>query len=1199
MKKLSFLLFAFFTLLLNINAQTKFVQKEFVIGANWAPFLTMASATPAYADYNGDGAFDLASRVNDGPFQGKFLIDYSSVATVPYPWFQSKQWSLITTAAIYGGASDFVVSGKYDADALADIAVYFPATKTWKIDYAANGFGAWQATFSYSTVADVDATAIPVPADYDGDGKTDISFKTAAGKWLIDYSANGFGTIDFTRLNCGNSTEHPVPANYDGKIDPTHPTLATNFTADISVKTDAQQWKIDYAANGFGTWDAIINGCGNQTSIPVPADYNGDGKADLSVKTNTGDWLVTYSFTNGTTVSWIQTAYSHGFGGTDYVPYPGDFNGDGKADFSFVSQSDGKLYVDDFTAAIGGYSWVSSPGKAANDYVSNSLNAIDQINYNKIKNCNFNLTVDYPMSGLSFDFQKDYYLSLMDNVGLNTMLSDPYIYSFGDITTSPFNTDAFVLHYRPLNRIYAINLGDEPSNLSNDDRCNCNPIARVGQWSNYFATSYPEKPTFNNLLPSYWGGFNGLFTNFTAYLDQYKANSNSPFICSDYYPFRTLPLQFWTSYFDDLSTLKNKFKDRNLWATAWTGISSTENISYPTEKKLQFSSFCPIAYGARGILYFPYDKAKNPTYSIAINNDATIYNNVKNINLFLKNIVGPVTIGSTNIATLHKAISNNGTVATTTYGYTLPSNSSELISNYQGIIKDVSDSDLIVGVFAKNDTTSDKKVLSVGNYYLWIMNKDTAAAANNITVTLRGNYLGNIQVSPRALNYVSNPLLTYANPSSPYYDAANNVTTFVIPTLNGGEGIMVKLFSSANEGCPADYDGDKIMDISIKEYDGTWLIDYSSNGFGNWDWWGTGYGNQTWHPVPADYNGDGRADLSVKMDDGRWFIDYSSITAANNGYSGWEFTNALGTYGDATAHPVPADYNGDGKADLSVKTDDGRWLIDYSGTGTNNGYLGWEFTSTIGTYGDATAHPVPADYNGDGKADLSVKIDDGRWLIDYSSTGTNNGFVGWEFTSPIGTYGNATSHPVPANYNGNNGNLKADLSVKVDDGRWLIDYADNSALPGNGFIGWEVTPPLIYGDQTAIPFPGDFGGDKSADMSIKYSNGNWKIDYSVNGFGSWDDIILNPVYNSVPGASGRPVANTSAIDASLGNCDIREDKQYSILSIYDITGRLFKDVNQTTSIRALKSRFDFKTGIYFVKIKNGDKTCTGKIFISN
>ncbi|MCW3465979.1 M57 family metalloprotease [Chitinophaga nivalis] len=246
------------------------------------------------------------------------------------------------------------------------------------------------------------------------------------------------------------------------------------------------------------------------------------------------------------------------------------------------------------------------------------------------------------------------------------------------------------------------------------------------------------------------------------------------------------------------------------------------------------------------------------------------------------------------------------------------------------------------------------------------------------------------------------------------------------------------------------------------------------------------YGGADAHPVPADYDGDGKADLSVKTDAGDWYIDY-----ANNGFGNWDATYLQ--YGGVGAHPVPADYDGDGKADLSVKTDAGEWYIDYA----RNGFGSWD-----ATYLQYGGDPVPADYDGDGKADLSVKTDAGEWYIDYA----RNGFGAWDVT--LLQYGGAGAHPVPADYDGDG---KADLSVKTDAGEWYIDYARN------GFGSWDATL-LQYGGAGAHPVPADYDGDGKADLSVKTDAGEWYIDYASNGFGGWDATLLQ-----YGGADAHPV----------------------------------------------------------------------------
>jgi hypothetical protein len=115
----------------------------------------------------------------------------------------------------------------------------------WFIDFAANGFGRWDVSYPGFGNADY----APVPADYDGDGRTDLASRDAWDTWFIDFAANGFGTWDaYYHGFSSSSTYMPVPADYTG-----------DGRADLASQTDDGQWLIDFAHNKFGTWDQVWN----------------------------------------------------------------------------------------------------------------------------------------------------------------------------------------------------------------------------------------------------------------------------------------------------------------------------------------------------------------------------------------------------------------------------------------------------------------------------------------------------------------------------------------------------------------------------------------------------------------------------------------------------------------------------------------------------------------------------------------------------------------------------------------------------------------------------------------------------------------------------------------------------------------------------------------------------------------------------
>jgi hypothetical protein len=120
---------------------------------------------------------------------------------------------------------------------------------------------------------------------------------------------------------------------------------------------------------------------------------------------------------------------------------------------------------------------------------------------------------------------------------------------------------------------------------------------------------------------------------------------------------------------------------------------------------------------------------------------------------------------------------------------------------------------------------------------------------------------------------------------------------------------------------------------------------------------------------PADYDGDGTADLSIyRPSTGQWFVLNSGSSTVN--------ITKFGLDGDV---PVDGDFDGDSRSDIGVyRPSSGTWFRLNSSDGLFS-------AENFGLAGDK---PVASDYDKDGKSDIAVwRPSSGDYFVKRSSNG--------------------------------------------------------------------------------------------------------------------------------------------------------------------------------------------------------------------
>jgi hypothetical protein len=264
-------------------------------------------------------------------------------------------WEDFNHGGIRNHVSDVVVPGDYDGDGRSDYAVYIPRA------YPSVGASIWQVRLATGVMLPNlehggiinGRHDIPVPGDYDGDGKSDYAIYrprnySTEGPSLWQVVLSGGGLLEkFHGAIIDGIMDIPVPGDYDG-----------DGKSDFAIfrprlyNGTASLWQIWLSSNNTlmqVEHGGIINGV---TDIPVPGDYDGDGKTDVAIyrprdyfNEGASIWQILQSGGGG-----VITSYHGGImNGVHDIPVPGDYDGDGKTDLGIYRP---QVYIENVQTSL-------------------------------------------------------------------------------------------------------------------------------------------------------------------------------------------------------------------------------------------------------------------------------------------------------------------------------------------------------------------------------------------------------------------------------------------------------------------------------------------------------------------------------------------------------------------------------------------------------------------------------------------------------------------------------------------------------------------------------------------------------------------------------------------------------------------------------------------------------------------------------
>lgn len=273
--------------------------------------LTIAPANPipndVPVDVNGDAKTDLTIVRNIGGGPSGQLA-----------WFTRTSAQEIVPEVLWGTASDRPVPADFDGDGKDDIAVFRPGPQGRF--YIVESRTQTARTIDFGQTGDDPS----VVADYNGDNIDDVAvYRPGSGQggqsfWYVQYRGDSY----FQTVAWGQSGDTPAPGDYDG-----------DNRSDFVVRRAHENGVDGRFYQRFANNVIEIRDFGKALDRIVPADYNGDGMTDLAVVRPGNDGILVWEY--GIVRDSAILTFNGFWGQAEFdIPAPGDYDGDGQADFA-------------------------------------------------------------------------------------------------------------------------------------------------------------------------------------------------------------------------------------------------------------------------------------------------------------------------------------------------------------------------------------------------------------------------------------------------------------------------------------------------------------------------------------------------------------------------------------------------------------------------------------------------------------------------------------------------------------------------------------------------------------------------------------------------------------------------------------------------------------------------------------------------